>query len=245
MNSVSATKIFAREVEPGVQGLVYEMKIDAPADLAMVLPLPVRTPAWKGSVKFVNLEGYEKFFADLNLTFPVTRSPASDDTFGAPLGAPPLEVISLGNYQASFVPTISDFSRLDQRFRLPPQSWKKLPQYADYSFAVFKLKKGVQKVHPMALIFESRLQGQLFFPTVHIHDGEVHQKEEFHHALYAQGWLNAEVRKGGWSKSRGAIGDKVDEKKAKGLAWGGGPAWRRMMIGRLPNQDVILSGVPS
>ena len=57
-----------------------------------------------------------------------------------------LEVVRVGNFEASFVPTQKDFSRLDERFRLPKAAWKLLPAYESYGFAVFKLKPGAMKV---------------------------------------------------------------------------------------------------
>ncbi len=38
----------------------------------------------------------------------------------------------------------------------------------------------------MAFEFKSRFADQLFFPTIHIHDGEVHETEHFDHMLYLQ-----------------------------------------------------------
>jgi len=40
--------------------------------------------------------------------------------------------------------------------------------------------------HPMAFEFPTRAPSHLFYPTVHIHDGEVHPEAFFDHALYAQ-----------------------------------------------------------
>jgi hypothetical protein len=37
-------------------------------------------------------------------------------------------VREVGSFEASYVPKIADFSRLDERFRLPVAVWKKLPQ---------------------------------------------------------------------------------------------------------------------
>ena len=83
------------------------------------------------------------------------------------------------------MPTVKDFARLDERFKLPPSTWDDLPGYKDYGFAVFKLKKGEQKVHPMAFEFPRGDTRKLFFPTVHIHDGKVHQTAGFDHACTA------------------------------------------------------------
>src|SRR5690606_13087928 len=98
-----------------------------------------------------------------------------------------LEVVEVGSFVASFVPTVKDFSRLDEQFRLPAQTWDKLPEYRDFGFAVFKLKKGSRKVHPMAFEFARANPIRLFFPTVHIHDGTVKPTARFHHVLFCQG----------------------------------------------------------
>src|SRR5207248_7445223 len=95
-----------------------------------------------------------------------------------------LNVVDVGSFEASFVPTIPDFERLDERFRLPTGTWDQLPQYKQYGFTVFKLKPGAKVIHPMAFEFPRAAPARLFFPTVHIHDGKVHDTATFDHALY-------------------------------------------------------------
>jgi hypothetical protein len=80
----------------------------------------------------------------------------------------------VGNFVASVVPTVEDFRRLDPQFSISPEIWGKIPDYQDYSFVVFQLEELKGRPHPMAFEFETRHQENLFFPTVHIHDGEVH-----------------------------------------------------------------------
>ena len=84
-------------------------------------------------------------FDDLKKAFPMSMmQPASRGGFGllAVVAAPPpLRVHDVGLFEASFVPTLADFERLDPRFRLSPGVWEQLPQYRDWGFAVFKLKK--------------------------------------------------------------------------------------------------------
>jgi hypothetical protein len=100
---------------------------------------------------------------------------------------PKLKVKDVGDFEASFVPTVADFDRLDERFRLPETIWTEtLPRYSDWGFAVFKLKSQHQRVHPIALTFPRRDPEKLFFPTLHIHDGEFHDEADFDHALYCQ-----------------------------------------------------------
>ena len=122
VGKVNNTRIFAREVEAGVQGLVYQMDVSASKELAMVLPLPVKTPAWEKAVRFVNLEDYEDFFENLNALYP------SPDSLGWKSAYRSLEVIEVGSYIASFVPTLDDFAKLDKRFQVSKESWAQLPQ---------------------------------------------------------------------------------------------------------------------
>lgn len=192
---VSATRIFARMQDVERQALVYEMKLTTPVPVAMVLPIPIARnaeSAGEGGVDFVDLSGYPRFFDDLERAFPDLEL-----TLGQPKGGilrsqgrQKLEVVKVGSFVASFVPTAKDFDRLDERFRLPQKVWDALPRYADYGFAVFQLGaegKREQKVHPMAFSFRTREPRSLFFPTVHVHDGAVHPKANFDHTLYGQG----------------------------------------------------------
>lgn len=108
----------------------------------------------------------------------------------AALPAPRLEVHRVGSFEASFVPTVDDFERLDPRFRLPPAVWDDLPAYRDWGFAVFKLRDlfaaEATAVEPMAFEFPRRDPGALFFPTVHVHDGRAHAAADFDHNLFLQ-----------------------------------------------------------
>jgi hypothetical protein len=187
--SVSATNIFARAGAEGRQFLVYSMSLNARNDLAMILPLPVKTPAGEKDVQFINLKDYPDFFAHLRSGFPSKADSHSKRhlfSLSESAASATLAVVQVGDFEASFVPTITDFSRLDERFRLPADTWNKLPEYGTYGFAVFKLKPGAMTVHPMAFSFPRRDVSTLFFPTVHIHDGKVHTKADFDHALYCQ-----------------------------------------------------------
>lgn len=249
VTSVSETKIFARLLTKKNQSLVYEMSLDTPEDVAMILPLPVIPGSGEKSVKFIDLSGYPNFFKDLKKGFPSPRSKYKWDEAkpAAEAGSiAPLEVQTVGSFEASFVPTLADFSRLDPRFKLPDGTWEKIPAYAEYGFAVFKLKKGNKKLHPMAFHFPSRLakEAQLFFPTVHIHDGKVHKKEEFDHQLYAQTWLRAALRsKDGWTESEKLASQFTDVSKSQKLLWGGGHVYRRTIKGRQKNTDILAQPV--
>lgn len=164
--SVSGTNIFARPDKDGRQLLVYSMTINAREDLAMILPLPVKTPAGEKDVKFIDLKGYPEFFADMEVGFqpPPRRSMHwGADSASSTAAAPTLEVVQVGSFEASFVPTQKDFSRLDERFCISADAWKQLPQYESCGFAVFKLKSGEMKVHPMAFSFPRQKRTRCFF----------------------------------------------------------------------------------
>ncbi|HVJ47402.1 MAG TPA: hypothetical protein VM511_13510 [Luteolibacter sp.] len=212
------------------------MSLSAPEDLAMILPIPVKTPADETAVKFIDLSGYPRFFSDLRTGF------AAPTPFGGELPAtrtPALKVQRVGSYEASFVPAVKDFARLDPRFRLDDKVWKSLPQYEDYGFAVFKFRKGALKSHPMAFSFPSRFNGKIFFPTVHIHDGEVHEKEKFDHELYAQAWQTAVIKGTDWRESEKNAGQFTRPDLSQNLIWGGGHVYQKTIVGEAKNVDIV------
>lgn len=248
VKEVSSTNIFARSDVHDRQFIVYEMSIIADRELAMILPLPVKLPAGEHDVKFVDLKNCPEFFTSLNSGFPQPpASPgiASWHSKGIPEDVHPLEVVHVGDFEASFVPALKDFSRLDERFRLPADVWKQIPGYDDYGFAVFKLKPGSARIHPMAFSFPRRDKNRLFFPTVHIHDGKVHNKAHFDHNLYCQrndddlGLLT-------WEESNGQAESFMPIGKTKGLIDPEQHCYRKTMTGNLANRDTWLgsSAVP-
>lgn len=237
---VADTNIFARAAKGGRQYLVYSMRFAADEDLAMILPIPTPKNSPDDALKFINLEKYPDFFADLKSGFPVPK--LKDDSRGPKAGGlalgAPLAVVTVGKFVASFVPSVKDFARLDKQFRLPESVWAKLPQYKDFGFAVFKLskpeKKGSeQKVHPMAFDFPRADRELLFFPTVHIHDGSVPAKAKFDHALFCQDEAPA-----GWEESPGHAVSFVKIKETLGIVEPNGHVYRKVMKGTFDNKDV-------
>jgi hypothetical protein len=242
--SVSGTNIFARPDADGRQLLVYSMTLHAKKDLAMILPLPVKTPAGEKDVKFIDLNEYPEFFADLEKGFP---KPPQDELASAGIptesnaSAAKLEVVRVGNFEASFVPTEKDFARLDERFRLPKDAWKQLPAYESYGFAVFKLKPGAMKIHPMAFSFPRELPKTLFFPTVHIHDGKVHEKAHFDHSLYCQPTHDERPRTNGWEESYSHPGNFMKMKKLKDVVLPDQHCYKFEIRGFAVNRDTFLA----
>ena len=235
VESVSNTNIFARGLKNGGQFLVYSMLMKAGEDLAMILPLPTPKDVKEDAVRFLNLEKYDNFFAELAAGFPVPKS--KGDGWGPKKDDPALKlaVVEVGSYVASFVPTLKAFDRLDEAFKLPTKIWEGLPQYKEASFAVFQLKKGERKVHPMAFEFPRRDPKALFFPTVHIHDGTVHEKEKFDHVLYAQ-FDDAPMD---WQETQQLAGQILSKPNdLHGIVDVKGHVYRKRMSGLLKNEDV-------
>lgn len=248
---VGQTKIFARALPDGRQSLVYAMKVDVLEELAMVLPLPVPPGSPEDAVEFVDLSGYPAFFAELEKAFPEMMA------FGAPQAASRghaatpvrLKVVEVGAFEASFVPRVADFSRLDERFRMPRCFFDALPMYADHGFAVFRLKptKGAPRldVHPMAFRFPRRDETALFFPTVHVHDGSVPKEAAFDHKLTAQPSplvtaLLGPGTPGLWMASSAPLGQFVDAAKDHGLTDPARGGFQLPLAGLLPNRDTWL-----
>jgi hypothetical protein len=239
VEEVKNTRIFARLGAKGNQVLIYQMALHAKEDLAMVLPIPVAKGTGEDGVTFFDLSKYATLFEDLNRLFPVPKSFA--DPFGGPprsAGVSKLKVQSVGAYDASFVPRLADFSRLDERFQLPKDVWNQVPGYEAFGFAVFKLKPVHGEVHPMAFAFTTATPGQLFFPTLHIHDGEVHDKEVFDHTLYLQSARGPQ--RGGWQESPGLPVTKVKCGLTHGMVRPELHVYRVQMHGKFANGDVVV-----
>ncbi|MEM9644516.1 MAG: hypothetical protein AAF989_05950 [Planctomycetota bacterium] len=250
--SVNNTLIFARLSGESTQFLAYQMNYESREQNAMILPLPVKHPANAETLDFIDLKKYDAFFDDLADGFPF-HSPPSIGCSAAvgPTSHHDLEVFEVGNYIASFVPTLSDFDRLDPKFTLPNEAWARIPGYENFGFAVFQLAAGALKPHTMAFEFQSA-SDDLFFPTVHIHDGEVHDSEEFDHVLCMQhagldskvyGYENSHVedRSTGLIRSKYAASHFCNLDKSAGLIDGNLLVHRKVMRGNRPNSDTTFA----
>ena len=89
----------------------------------MILPLPVALPAAESDVRFIDLSEYDDIFDDISSAFPYIPRPGIGcgmmPTDAMANGA--LMVHEVGNFIASFVPTIDDFSRLNEKFVIPKE----------------------------------------------------------------------------------------------------------------------------
>ena len=279
---VSKTKIFARATPQKTQMLVYSMTLAADAALAMVLPVPTSPGAPDDALRFIDLEDYPTFFDHMRSAFPPDLQMPSRAVGLASGAAPPmLTVHEVGAFEASFVPTLADFARLDPRFALPPATWEAMPGYADWGFAVFKLKgfgaaRAVveasepprrrpgflarlfgagagdatapattttttnKTIHPMAFELRPRDPGVIFFPTVHVHDGTVHETAHFDHTLYCQIPRELASRLTEWDTSFDVSKRFMDESKLHGCVDPDALLYRRTLVGERPNRDQWL-----
>jgi hypothetical protein len=239
VEAVKNTRIFARVGPNGNQVVIYSMAVKSSRDVAMVLPVPVKPGSGENAMNFIDLSGYLSFFDDIEKHFLDTSS----DPFAAAtppqrsVYKPVLKVVSVGAFDASYVPTIQDFSRLDARFRLPDDAWSQLPAYEKFGFAVFKLKAGSALIHPMAFSFPTATPKEVFYPTMHIHDGKIHKRAAFDHTLYGQGISSEE---GGWEESRSLAGQFVKTRLTKLTVRSDLHIYRKSMVGTFTNGDVVV-----
>lgn len=238
VESVADTSIFARMGSQGKQFVVYSMTLTTREDVAMVLPIPVKAGTGEKAVQFFDFSAYPQFFEDLERVFFPPSNGSKAPVAVVPTYRAPLEVVSVGAFDASYVPTIADFDRLDPRFRLSADAWKRMPAYEEFGFAVFKLKSGHTRVHPMAFSFPSADPRELFFPTVHIHDGRVHRTARFDHTLYGQGIREADGKV--WTESPGLAGQHVKTKLTHAMVRPEQHVYRCRMQGRYQNGDVFV-----
>ncbi|MEM9462157.1 MAG: hypothetical protein AAGF11_48835 [Myxococcota bacterium] len=278
---VGNTRIFAGARPDGRQVLVYSMRVAARRPVAMLLPLPVPPGIGDDALEFVDLKGYPNFFDALDSAFPSAFYPEMPRSRGLASAQvslrPRLKVHAVGDFEASFVPTRGDFDRLDPRFRLSDSAWDDLPDYHDYGFAVFQLVDvaagswwrrwlGIAErktIHPMAFSFPRRDPSSLFFPTLHVHDGQVHEYARFDHQLYAQllpgqepapppGSPTEQARvfeamlpgDAPWQPSNNHLSQAVDVERARGIIERGRRGWKRTMRSSLPNEDIYLRSQP-
>jgi len=266
----SNTKIFARHDGIGGQFIVYQMDYASASAISMILPLPVSDHS-EDAVEFLSLEGYPDLFRDLNECFIPPRLRSKGGPVAAAAGGGMLQVHNVGAFEASFVPTLDDFDRLDPRFKLPRAIWDQLPAYADYGFAVFKLRTsdfaGLERtdnarirelrerhrpevtpepewmtVHPMAFRFPTRRPDAIYFPTVHIHDGQVHEQEEFDHSLYLQGNAVGRAMVRDLGGEEGTVAHThVDAKRTNGIVHNDHRCFRAKVEGLRRNEDIWLA----
>lgn len=110
---VSKTNIFARHTRPGYQAIAYSLSIASRTRAAMILPLPVVPGSGEDALRFIDLSAYPDFFDDLPKAC-VQEIKNEMESFDL-VGDEPVKTLAVhevGDFEASFVPTMSDFDRL-------------------------------------------------------------------------------------------------------------------------------------
>lgn len=163
VNEVSSTNIFVSQTNiPGQQFTVYSNTVQMGTNKGvMVLPFP------KGDCKMIDLSNYPRLFDDLKKACPfpfISKSLGLSRGFDIQTDSL-LEVSQVGSYKASIVPSINDFSRLDQNFPINADVTEFLKN--NYSYVVCRLDKE-NEYHPFGYIHNSFNNG-LFVPTMHYH----------------------------------------------------------------------------
>lgn len=251
---VGGTRIFARSAGGDLQHLVYAMRVASREPVAMVLPLPVPVGVADDALRFVDLSGYPDLFDDLAKGFPgVFETAPSRGGPGPQPARRTLVVHDVGDFEASFVPSVADFDRLDARFRLPTSVWEAVPEVADFGFAVFQLRgfggglvswlrrPKPKTFHPMAFTFPRRDPDALFFPTLHVHDGAVHPTARFDHTLYLQAEAADAQPGGAWEPAASPARDHVRIDATAGLVDGALPCHRLILRGDADNRDIRVA----
>jgi hypothetical protein len=237
VSDVSGTNIFAR-VSGDREYVVYEMTFTPDEQTAMILPIPTGS-AGEDAVDFVALPDYPDFFRDLEAHFERVWANAKTLTVGPQVA---LKVQQVGAFEASFVPQMDQFDRLDPRFRIPQHVWKQLPDYRSFGFVVFKLRPGKRvNAHPMAFSFRTSDPATLFFPTVHVHDGTVHEAASFDHILYTQNKAGRPLVPGAcWMPSDQPASGHLKVNRTRGLVDAYAPCFQMSLVGTFPNTDIVV-----
>jgi hypothetical protein len=184
VSDIRKTRIFCGRTDNG-HHLVYQMTFRPTHPVAMILPVPTMNHTEEKAVSFIDLSHYPDFFDDLDKAFPWTRQLQ----MGRTISRATLEVHSVGDYIASYVPGKAAFDRLDTVFQLPDSAWNSIPDYTGYGFAVFQFQAWADpiRVHPIAYHYTPVAWKNLFYPTTHLHNGGfAHRYAYYDHVLYTQ-----------------------------------------------------------
>jgi hypothetical protein len=240
VRAVAEIRLFARSGEGGRQFLGYDLRVDAPESCALLLPLPVPPKTLPEDVSFLDFSKYPQFFADLESGFPAPpvkpKPPGSNDPPDV-LNSRDLE---LTDFEAQYLPTASHLERLDAAYRPPPEVLLQLPQYADFGFAVIRIRRGRQQLRPVMLDFPRRDPRHLFFPTLQVLDGRYRDSVRFDHALYAQPSNRDDSAVVKWYESRQPADFFVRTAKVQGAVAPDSHVHVRRLVGPQKNVDIVV-----
>lgn len=192
VQSVTDTRIFVgRDVGSARQLTVYSMSVQLQTRTgkgnAMILPVPVG-PAGVSAIELVDMSRVPDFFDPFVEAF-IERSRGFSLSKGITNDADSLlEVVRVGNYDVSLVPTVDDIKRLNRDvFDVSPDTEHTLRTEYGYGmvFLVAQLRES-GNFHPLAYIHP--FAGTLFVPTRHEHGkGGSGDLPRWDHQIFYQG----------------------------------------------------------
>lgn len=168
----------------------------APADVAMVLPVPLHGRE-AGSVSMVDLSADPRLFDDLAAAIERPRSRGAY-LYGANAlskGSGTLEVRTCGPYRYTVVPDGASFGRLDESLSVRGPTAELMARWypSGFSFLVCKMDLragGMQSFSPVAYVHPAARDGSLFVPALHAHGGEgavTADADDWDHSVFAVG----------------------------------------------------------
>ena len=166
IDTAADVNLFARMVGDR-QHLVVGMRLSAPTDVALVIPLPIRRGCGDHEVQLTSLDDSRAFFAALATGFapPVSaRDRRDDEDEDAPRT---VRYAQAQPIQTSYVGSTSQLARIDENYHLPRAVLAAQPQYGDYGFLIHVLPAGqAVRVTPLAVCGPARDPSRLYLPTL-------------------------------------------------------------------------------
>jgi hypothetical protein len=92
----------------------------------------------------------------------------------------------------------------------------------------------------MAFEFPRANPKQLFFPTLHIHDGKVYPKAKFDHSLYCQSREGEPLPLKEWRESFGPAAKFMTADKTQGLIDPERHCYLKAIRGERANEDIVV-----
>ncbi len=173
---VSATKILVAMLAMNLQLTVYQNKVIADGNVAMILPVP------GPRVYMVDLSSYANLFNDLEQDLPYNPY-AGMLSLRRDAPRVMLDIQRVGSYDVSVAANLIDLEALDwSHFALTPAVLTILRKHyaSNFSFCVARLRQSASP-HPIAYIHE-RIDSQMFIPTRH--EGHANHAVKWDHSIF-------------------------------------------------------------
>jgi hypothetical protein len=92
----------------------------------------------------------------------------------------------------------------------------------------------------MAFAIPQRQPGLLYFPTLHIHDGQIRPSAHFDHLLYCQAEDSDIPYLAEWERSISPAEEFMGTNLTKGIVLPDRHCWRMRLSGLLENRDALV-----